>query len=189
MHPLLLCTGYFGYFLEFPSRQDWGITPTNQFLFDGTSMHWCGTGGMVRGVHVDGNGFNCQTFDAATIRLVGTPLGQPFLDRGSNPTVRQGMHACPVGSILVGAHFATNTFLCAPLGFCAAESNAGCPSGKTCRARTPHSQIGSCEYGVYEFSNVPFADQASSRGRHPAALLFQQKNRGRTRIRINPVSC
>jgi len=143
---LLLCAGYFGNFLQFPARQDWGVTATNQFSWPGLpNMHWCGPGNMVRGVHVAGNGFNCQTFDTATKRLVTIPLGTPYPDRGTNPTVRSGMHACPRGSILVGAHFATNTFVCAPLGFCAVESNEGCPTGKRCVARTPNSLIGSCQ--------------------------------------------
>ena len=65
-------------------------------------MHWCGSNRMVRGVHVAGNRFTCQSFDAITTREMG-PLGPPFLDRGTSPTVRGtvAMHACPVGSVLV----------------------------------------------------------------------------------------
>ncbi len=142
---LLLCTGYFGDFLNFPVRADFGITPTNQFPFDGTSMHWCEPGGIVAGVHVAGNGFNCQTLDRVAVGLRG-PLGAPTLDRGTNPTVRAGMHACPIGFVLAGAYFATNTFLCARMPFCVDDSQ--CAPGTRCVPRFVggelHSIDGTC---------------------------------------------
>jgi len=148
---LLSCMAYLGEALTFPARQDWGATIANQFAFDGTSMHWCGPGAMVRGVHVDGNGFNCQTLASWAIDQHG-PLGPPILDRGSNPTVRNGMHTCPQGSVLVGAHFSTNTFLCAKLPLCMHGDSSQCPVGKTCVLRVPpsgpdgiHSIDGSCQ--------------------------------------------
>jgi hypothetical protein len=133
---LLLCTGFYGNSLVFPAAQSWGGP---QFTFDNTSMHWCGSREIVRGVHVDGNGFNCQSFKP---NAPGS-LGSPFLDRGSNPTQRQGMHACPIGSVLVGAHFATNTFLCAPLPFCA--DDAQCNPGSRCVSRLPNSVDSVCQ--------------------------------------------
>jgi hypothetical protein len=136
---LLLCTGSFEYLLD-PVRQSWGMTPTNQYDFDNTSMHWCGENSFVIGVHVDGNGFNCQSFDAITTNQMGQ-LGAPFLDRGE-ATARNGMHACPIGSVLVGAHFSSNTFLCAQLPLCA--DNAQCASGQ-CRGRTPRSLLKTCQ--------------------------------------------
>ena len=142
---LLLCTGYFGDFLDFPVQADFGITATNQFPFDGTTMHWCEPGGMVAGVHVAANGFNCQTLDRVAVGING-PLGAPTLDRGNAPTVRAGMHACPIGSVLVGAHFATNTFLCARLPFCVDDSQ--CAPGTRCVPRfigeELHSIDGTC---------------------------------------------
>jgi hypothetical protein len=143
---LLLCTGYFGYLLDPPVlvRGISASTPIPDvapFPFDGTSMHWCGPGRMVRGVHVAGNRFTCQSFDRITTQEMG-PLGPPFLDRGNARTVRAGMHACPVGSVLVGAHFVSNTFLCAALPLCA--DNAQCVAGTRCIARTPNSLFKTC---------------------------------------------
>jgi hypothetical protein len=145
---LLLCTGSFEFLLDPPVVVQ-GTTPATPvpdvppFPFDGTSMHWCGSNRMVRGVHVAGNRFTCQSFDAITSREMG-PLGTPFLDRGTSPTVRGtvSMHACPVGSVLVGAHFVSNTFLCAALPLCA--DNAQCRSGTTCVGRTPNSLLKTC---------------------------------------------
>lgn len=135
---LLLCSGPFQYLLDFPSTLSWGVLPSNQFPFDGTSMHWCGPNSMVRGVHVDGNGFDCVSFNQLITTLHGG-LGAPFLDRS---TQRAGMHACPVGSVLVGAHFSTNTFLCATLPVCA--DSAQCRAGTTCRA-SPGKIYGVCQ--------------------------------------------
>lgn len=143
---LLLCTGSFEFLLDPPvvvqgigaSSPTPDVTP---FPFDGTAMHWCGPGRMVRGVHVGGNRFTCQSFDRITTQEMG-PLGPPFLDRGNAPTVRAGMHACPVGSVLVGAHFVSNTFLCARLPLCA--DNTQCQAGRQCVARTPNSLFKRC---------------------------------------------
>jgi hypothetical protein len=147
----LSCMAYLGEALRFPVRQDWGVTTTNQFPFDGTSMHWCGPGEIVRGVHVDGNGFNCQGLASWVINQYG-PLGPPTLERGSSPTVRNGMHTCPQGSVLVGAHFATNTFLCSTLPVCMHGDSSQCSAGKTCVLRAPpsgpdgiHSIDGRCQ--------------------------------------------
>jgi hypothetical protein len=139
---LLLCTGYFGNFLDFPVRADFGISSTNQFPFDGTTMHFCESAGIVAGVHVAGNGFNCQTLDSVAVGLNG-PLGAPTLDRGNSPTVRAGMHACPIGSVLVGAHFDTNTFLCARLPFCVDDSQ--CAPGTRCVPRFIGEEIQSID--------------------------------------------
>jgi hypothetical protein len=136
---LLLCTGPLEYALDFPARQSWGVRTDNQFAFDGGSMHWCGTGSAVRGVHVDGNGFNCQSFDVITESYFGE-FGAPEIDRA---TQRSGMHACQIGKVLVGAHFATNTFLCADLNVCTQDIH--CTTGKSCQFRTPRSILGRCE--------------------------------------------
>lgn len=143
---LLLCTGSFEFLLDPPTlvRGISSATPVPDvppFPFDNTAMHWCGANRMVRGVHVGANQFTCQSFDQITTQEMG-PLGPPFLDRGNAPTVRAGMHACPVGSVLVGAHFVSNTFLCAALPLCA--DNAQCPTGKRCVARVRNSVFKTC---------------------------------------------
>ena len=97
-------------------------------------------------LHVAGNGFNCQTLDSVALGLRG-PLAPPTLDRGSAPAVRAGMHACPIGSVLIGAHFATNTFLCAALcaamPFCVDDSQ--CAPGTRCVPRYQGEQLHSLD--------------------------------------------
>ncbi|WP_170545813.1 hypothetical protein [Ruegeria arenilitoris] len=136
---LLLCTGPLEWALDFPARQSWGIRTDNQFAFPGGSMHWCGPSEAVVGVHVDGNGFNCQSYDVVTQSYFGD-FGTPEIDTS---TQRSGMHACPIGKVLVGAHFDSNTFLCAELNVCVQDIH--CVSGKSCVFRTPNSILGRCE--------------------------------------------
>lgn len=69
----LLCSGSFKFSLN-PRVLVKGISSNNPtpdvapFPFDGTSMHWCGPGLMVRGIHFERNEFLCQSFDAITVR-------------------------------------------------------------------------------------------------------------------------
>lgn len=93
--------------------------------YTGPSMHWCGPDRFMTGVHVANNAFNCTAFDTGSNRNYTTRLGHLRVDGGANLTVRSGMHACPRGTVMVGAHFATNTFLCAELPFC--EDTSHCP--------------------------------------------------------------
>jgi len=91
--------------------------------YTGPDMHWCGPDRFMTGVHVGNNQFNCSRFTSTLIgRNYTTSLGHVIVD-GS--TSRSGMHACPRGTILVGAHFGSNLFLCAELPFC--EDTSHCP--------------------------------------------------------------
>ena len=117
-------------------RVDQGARPDNQWppdavtraahAYTGPAMHWCGPNRYVTGVHVANNAFSCAELPAATNRNYTSRLGHLIVDSGSRPTQRSNMHACPAGTVLVGAHFATNTFLCAELAFC--QDNSHCPS-------------------------------------------------------------
>lgn len=134
----LLCTGSFQ-FVVGSIFMDLG----SQFLMpDGRSAHWCGRNAMMAGVHVDNNVFNCLPFTASFLYSKPNPLGPPVVDRS---TVRFGMHACPRGSVMVGAYFADNILLCSKLNFCmVASGNTHCPEGKACYADTPSSLTGTC---------------------------------------------
>lgn len=74
-------------------------------------MHICPPGSFVTGVHEGNNQFLCSTLAGGQ-----AVSGHRFLDppepRIGNVTQRQGMHACPFGSVLVGAHFGLNIFAC-----------------------------------------------------------------------------
>ncbi len=94
--------------------------------YTGPAIHWCGPDRFMTGVNVGGNAFNCSRFTATgTGRNYTSSLGHVIVDGGANQTVRNGMHACPRGTILVGAHFGQNLFLCAELPFC--EDTSHCP--------------------------------------------------------------
>src|SRR5262245_27077365 len=91
--------------------------------YTGPAMHWCGPDRFMTGVHVGNNQFNCSRFTSSFFgRNYTTSLGHVIVD---SSTSRNGMHACPRGTILVGAHFGSNLFLCAELPFC--EDTSHCP--------------------------------------------------------------
>lgn len=100
------------------------------YNFNGTSIPWCGPDRYVTGVHVANRQLSCAQFPQET-RNSTRRLGHLVVDGGSGLTVRNNMHACPRGTLLVGANFDTNTFLCAGLPFC--TENAHCTgTGDTC---------------------------------------------------------
>ena len=127
----LLCTGAFGNLVT-NEVVDQGVTATNQWPpntvtrvahnYTGPTMHWCGPNRFVTGVHVLNNAFNCAELSSGTNRNYTTRLGHVIVDTG---TVRNGVRACPRGTVLVGAHFVNNTFLCAELPFC--KDTSQCP--------------------------------------------------------------
>lgn len=159
----LLCEGPFSFPLVAPPPPgisnevaDFGVTADNQFPYTaGRTMHWCGSlialnHRMVTGVHVDQNGFGCANY----VQRDGTvlPVGTPFIDGGgeSTPTQRSGMHACPVGTVLVGAFFDDNAFLCAQRNYCTTDGQVQCPPGRSCVIDTPpgseiSSLTGTCQ--------------------------------------------
>jgi hypothetical protein len=130
----LLCTGPFAGlgFLTVNETVDQGVTATNQWPpssvtrvahnYTGPTMHWCGPNRFMTGVHVLNNAFNCTEFASGSNRNYTTRLGHLVVDTG---TTRNGVRACPRGTILVGAHFANNAYLCAELPFC--EDTSHCP--------------------------------------------------------------
>lgn len=118
---------------------------------NGRTMHWCGPGRVVTGVHVLGNKFACSEYGG----LASAALGPPVLDGapGTPVTVRRvvagnrtvEMHACPIGFVLVGAYFAENAFLCAERNYCVTDRTAmACAPGKTCLGTSPSSLVGIC---------------------------------------------
>jgi hypothetical protein len=129
---------------------DFGVTRTNQFPYtNGRTLHWCGPNAMVTGVHVDRNGFSCARWVSRDGTVL--PSGTPFLDGApgvSAVTVRSAMHACPVGTVLVGAFFAENAFLCAARNYCTTDGAIGCGGGQRCVIDVPPGREISSLLGV-----------------------------------------
>jgi hypothetical protein len=130
----LLCTGPFeagqsfltvNEQLDFLSQWPPDAVTRAAHNYTGPTMHWCGPNRFMTGVHVANNTFNCTEFASGSNQNYTTRLGHIVTDGGANLTVRSNMHACPRGSVLVGANFASNTFLCAELPFC--EDTSHCP--------------------------------------------------------------
>jgi hypothetical protein len=110
--------------------------------FSGTAIPWCGPDRYVTGVHVANRSFSCSEFPAASNINFTKRLGHIVVD---GATQRSGMHACPRGSVLVGANFDTNTFLCAELPFCV--ENSHCPgslAGEVCEFRSTGCATDDC---------------------------------------------
>jgi len=101
------------------------------YAYTGPTMHWCGPDQYVTGIDVLNNRFNCARFPTASNINFTQRLGPIVIDPGTSPTVRNNMHACPRGTVLVGAHFTNNTFLCAELPFCLDNSQCA-SSSDTC---------------------------------------------------------
>ena len=131
----LLCTGPFAHgsgFLTVNEVVNAGAQTTNQWPpdavtraahnYSGVTMHWCGPNKFMTGVHVLNNTFNCTEFDTGNSRNYTRRLGHLTVDTG---TTRNGVRACPRGTVMVGAHFTNNAFLCAELPFC--EDTSHCP--------------------------------------------------------------
>jgi len=106
-------------------------------------MHWCGPNRFITGLNPATNGFNCAGFVSGSNINYTTTLGNLFLDYGTNPTQRSGMHACPTGSMLVGAHLATNTFLCAEMPFCNDDNHCS-STAKRCEFQSIPCVSGDC---------------------------------------------
>jgi hypothetical protein len=68
----------------------------------GTFMHCCPAGRAMSGARVDHNVFSCSTITVPTV-------GAPFLD---DNTQRNGMHSCPLNSVMVGLHAQLNKLAC-----------------------------------------------------------------------------
>lgn len=98
------------------------------YAYTGPTMHWCGPDQYMTGVDVLNNRFNCARFPTASNINYTQHLGPIVID---STTQRNGMHACPRGTVLVGAHFTNNTFLCAELPFCLDNSQCA-SSSDTC---------------------------------------------------------
>jgi Ricin-type beta-trefoil lectin domain len=92
------------------------------YAFTGTSIPWCGPDRYVTGVHVANRQLSCAQFPWE-MRNATRRLGHLVVDGASSATVRNNMHACPRGTILVGANFDNNTFLCAGLPFCSEDAH------------------------------------------------------------------
>ena len=74
-------------------------------------MHACPYGTAMVGLHVSDNVLKC-----ASIQNLGNMIyWREFLSlspEGVTGQVRYGMHACPIGSYMVGVHVRGNAFLC-----------------------------------------------------------------------------
>jgi hypothetical protein len=77
------------------------------------SIRGCQGETVATGVVFGSNTFLCSTM--VPLPPVSSTLGGIIVDEGPNRTVRQNMHACPLGTVLVGADFTTNSFACARL--------------------------------------------------------------------------
>lgn len=107
--------------------------------YTGPAIPWCGPDRYVTGVHVANRTFNCSQFPGGFNRNYTQRLGHLVVDPGTAPTVRQSMHACPSGSVLVGANFDNNTFLCAELPFCQETSHCpGSGAGEVCEFQSTY---------------------------------------------------
>ena len=92
------------------------------YAYTGASIPWCGPDRYVTGVHVVNRQFSCAQFPWE-MRNTTRRLGHLVVDGGSGMTMRNSMHACPRGTLLVGANFDNNTFLCARMSFCSEDSH------------------------------------------------------------------
>lgn len=102
--------------------------------FTGSQILWCGPDRYVTGVHVVNRQLSCAQFPRES-RDTTRRLGHLVVDAGgSGATMRSGMHACPRGTILVGANFDNNTFLCAGLPFCTEDAHCT-GAGDVCEMR------------------------------------------------------
>jgi hypothetical protein len=75
-----------------------------------TNMHCCPSGTAMVGAHLGGNVFKCTPFSPQGARFLDTSTARTFHilvnDAGVN------MHACPVGSVMVGFHQGLNRLAC-----------------------------------------------------------------------------
>jgi hypothetical protein len=161
----LLCTGPFsnGQSLVVNERVDaensslpW---PDNTVVrtahnYTGPDMHWCGPDSFITGIHEQANSFSCASFASGSNRNYHTRLGHFVVD---TTTQRSGLHACPRGTVLVGAHLDSNRFLCAGLPFC--EDNSQCPSSFAC-----------------ELNSVPCTGCGTGVCRRQGSLVFRNGN-------------
>jgi len=102
-------------------------------LANSSPIPGCSIDSVVTGVVFATNTFLCSEFDVAGSTR-GGELGDSIVDAPPNITVRSGIHACPLGTALVGADFVADIFLCARLPYCVDDTH--CPSGQRCKRAT-----------------------------------------------------
>lgn len=120
----LLCNGYFGYTMN-PE-----VVRSFRLIVGNRNFVRCGANEFVTGVHVGNQTLSCSSFAGSAHGDYNPTLGAMFIDEPPGQTVRANMHACPAGSVLVGADWNRNSFLCAGVRFCG--DNAMCSSGLSC---------------------------------------------------------
>lgn len=79
--------------------------------YSGPAQHWCGPRRFITGINISANAFMCAEWNATTIAGTRTDTALQ-VDQPPTVTVRAGMHACPPGYALMGAHFDDNIFVC-----------------------------------------------------------------------------
>lgn len=80
--------------------------------YNGPSLHWCGPESFLVGLDAAANIFLCNDYVPRQISTPTTRITGYAVDRAPAVTVRYDMHACPLGSMLVGYQHDQNIFLC-----------------------------------------------------------------------------
>lgn len=115
----LLCTGYFGWSMGSE------VVRNLQLFIGHRRFVRCAHNEFVTGIHVANRTLSCSKFTGSATDTYDPNLGSLFIDEGAGLTVRANMHACPTDSVLVGADWDTNSFLCAELNHCYDDSQCG----------------------------------------------------------------
>ncbi len=124
-------------------------------------MHWCGPNRFMTGVHVTNNTYNCAELASGDSRFYSNRLGNLIVDTG---TTRNGVRACPRGTVMVGAHFTNNAFLCAELPVCKDTSQCS-GAGDVCERDCPECDETFPNFGVCRRrGTISFREDPGCRG-------------------------
>lgn len=111
-----------GYQLSSAAALSVGITSTNQFTrttrpalgYTGPNLHWCGPNRFMVGIDLKNNTNTllCSAWAASPPVAGGAPPLLLVVDQPPSATQRNGLHACPQGWAVMGAHIGRNIFVC-----------------------------------------------------------------------------